>query len=251
MNNTNIMGVIGGLGPQASAQLYQLVIDKALHQYHARHNQDFPHLLISNLPVPDTISSEDNKEQMLDMLVSELQRLQRASCRKIYIACNTVHAFEQSFYDAVGDDFVSLIDLVVARAIQDKAKKLAVIASPTTIKTGLYRTRLEQNNIVVTNADDGDAGIYEALIRDHIAGKTDVAAIARLTGICQKFLDQGCDKIVLGCTELPSILQGQAILQHCISPLDVLADEICRNTMLYDQNSHDQNSGEQKRQKAA
>ncbi len=53
--NQKIIGVIGGVGPQATSYLYSKVIQLSQSKYCAKNNDEFPHLIVESLPIPDFI----------------------------------------------------------------------------------------------------------------------------------------------------------------------------------------------------
>ncbi|HEY1096208.1 MAG TPA: amino acid racemase [Alphaproteobacteria bacterium] len=225
--NKKIVGVIGGMGPQASVTLYNHVIQTAIATYGAVHNNDFPHVLISNLPVPDAISSRDDEQKLITMLVDEARRLADAGCVMIVMACNTAHIFEEHLHGAALGLFVSLIDLVKAKVQTENIQKIAVMGSPMTIESGLYRHGLERDGVIVLQPDKDLLPSYERLIRYHIAGQTSAQDRQFLQEQCTLFHRQGVEKIILGCTELSSLVSQESLNGSFIDPLLILADKIC------------------------
>ena len=61
--NNQIIGIIGGMGPQASAEFYRVLIHRARKQYGAHENNDYPEILIDSVPVPDFLSDTKNMEE--------------------------------------------------------------------------------------------------------------------------------------------------------------------------------------------
>lgn len=64
MKQNKIIGVLGGMGPQASVELYRLLIEGAKVRYGAQNNDDYPEILIDSVPiisVVDEVVSEVSK----------------------------------------------------------------------------------------------------------------------------------------------------------------------------------------------
>jgi aspartate/glutamate racemase len=47
------IGILGGMGPDASARLYQLMIDMARQKYGVKRNEEYPEIVLQSIPVPD------------------------------------------------------------------------------------------------------------------------------------------------------------------------------------------------------
>src|SRR3990167_4652212 len=91
MNRNKAIGLIGGMGPYASAYFYKLLLKKSGEEYGAINNDDFPEILIDSLPVPDFISDTKQLQKATNILVSRTKKLKRFGCKTIAMVCNTGH----------------------------------------------------------------------------------------------------------------------------------------------------------------
>jgi aspartate/glutamate racemase len=64
-----IIGVLGGMGPEATAQFYISVIRQCQQQYGAQLDSDYPEMLILNLPIPDIVGSMSNARSTEQILI--------------------------------------------------------------------------------------------------------------------------------------------------------------------------------------
>src|SRR3989344_3827305 len=71
----NAIGILGGMGPDASARLYQLMIEMARSEFGARKNEDYPEIVLQSIPVPDFISDTKRAEEAVFMLKERVRRL--------------------------------------------------------------------------------------------------------------------------------------------------------------------------------
>ncbi len=58
------IGIIGGMGPEATAELYLRIIRIFQREYGARYDSDFPEIVIVNLPIPDIVENTNEKEKV-------------------------------------------------------------------------------------------------------------------------------------------------------------------------------------------
>jgi len=94
---TKLIGILGGMGPQASAALYDRINQLSAKRSSPARNADFPHMLISNLPVPDLISDKDAENKTVSMAAAEAERLDKAGVTNLFMPCNTMHLFARTF----------------------------------------------------------------------------------------------------------------------------------------------------------
>lgn len=217
--------ILGGMGPQASAVLYRLIIDKAQARYGAVNNEDYPEVAIHSIPVPDFISDESREDEALQMLIDRVLAIPTDIYDEFAIACNTAHLLVPDLVSRTSLSFVSMIDGVAERVAGHRAKKIGLLASPVTIKTGLYQKALEKHGAVLVTPGADTYAVIDDAIRAVIANEPLEAHRAKLKQIVGTMRGNGAELIVLGCTELPLVF-GDAAGDDMISSLDVLSDDL-------------------------
>lgn len=229
MNNKNIIGVIGGMGPYASAYFYKLLIKKSTEEYGAKNNDDYPEIVIDSVPVPDFISDTNNLAVAKEILISRVKALNNFGCNIIAMACNTGHLLYQDLAKNSEVPFVSLIELVCQKAKNNGMEKVGLLATETTIKMQLYHSILKQDGVEVINPDDNFLKKQEEIIRFVIANGETKEFENVLSDMTSKFIkDNNLDGVILGCTELPLVFPN-CKFKNVIDSLDVLADHLLKN----------------------
>lgn len=140
----------------------------------------------------------------------------------IVIACNTFHLLEQEIAELVGQPILSLIDVVKDEIERRNIKKVALLASPTTISTMLYHNKLDGIcSVEVLSNDEQDN--TAKLIRLAIANKASEAQ-----GDLQKQIAKFNQPVILGCTEL-SVIADLSAKRDLIDPIQLVVDRIFNN----------------------
>lgn len=57
-----VIGILGGMGPQASARLVQILVEMSTKEFGAKNCDDFPEIVLDSIPIPDFISDKKKKE---------------------------------------------------------------------------------------------------------------------------------------------------------------------------------------------
>jgi aspartate racemase len=219
--------IIGGMGPQVSAAFYKLLIDKAARRYGAADNEDFPSIILQSLPVPDFISSRKRQEEALAMMREAFRVAVSQDPIAIGMTCNTAHLFAREVVDGVpGAPFVSMIETVTNRVKNDGLRKVGLIATPTTIKMGLYERPLLAEGIECLVPSSKEQSRLEAVIRTVIAGEAGSEETLVLREISQKLLRSGAESVIFGCTELSLLAKLDTEGSPRYDGLELLADEL-------------------------
>lgn len=218
MNNHLV--ILGGMGPQASIRLHELLIQKSL-QFHNGNPDNFPEILHASMKVPDFINTPTSIQDAITAITCVCDALPLKSAAAIGLACNTAHMLENRL-PLQGVNFVSMIDAVVSEVVKLHIESVCVIGSPNTIRSQLFQSPLENSGMRVILPDDAELAMLDTLIHSVIAGHNGAREKAALAEVANTALMRGADAIVLGCTELPLI--GLTTRVPVIDSLSVLAN---------------------------
>ncbi len=221
----NIIGVIGGMGPQATAEFYRILIDKSIREYGAVNNDDFPSVVVDSVPVPDFISSQEHVDRARSMLIDRTRRLNAYGVRRIGIACNTAHLLLNDLRAVSGAPIVSIMDETARLVSEKNFVRVGLLASPVTYKTELYQSALKGTATVIIPNTKMQSDLDD-LIRAVISGKNMKKLRTVAYPLLESFIrNHKVDAIILGCTELPLIFEAPMSVP-IISSLDILADSL-------------------------
>lgn len=216
-----VIGVLGGMGPSATLELYRRFIAAV----DVTGDQDHPRIVIdSNARIPDrTASLIAGGPSPQAALVTGVTGLEQAGAQCVVIPCNTAHAFLNPMRAAVTIPVVDMIGETAAR-VDPHVTRVGVLASSGTIAVGLYQTALAERGIsevVVPDANDQDElmEVIWAVKRD-----ANDAALPAFMRICQRAVDAGAQTLILGCTEFSVLACGVDLPAVAVDPLDALVD---------------------------
>src|SRR3972149_11479607 len=132
MTNGKIIGVLGGMGPEASAHFYHLLIQHAQKEYGVTTNDGFPEIYLASIPVPDFISDEKREEIALSMLEDRVRQMDKLPVHFFCMAFNTAHLLIDKLKQQTDKPFVSLLEELPKFLRKKRYKKVGLLATPTT-----------------------------------------------------------------------------------------------------------------------
>ena len=220
------IGILGGVGPQATASIYQSVMRHATSDHNAVNNDDYPYLVVASVPVPDFISNKTNIPAAKEMLIDAAKGLVDSGCDVLCIGSNTVHILLQEIKEVVQKPFLSMVELVSNECKNRGYKKVALLGTPVLVESGLYNRELQKHNIELITPNEDQEVVCDEVIRCIIAGKSIDNVKDRYVAVLNGMFDAGADAIILGCTELPMVLNYEALGNRVISSDEILAKGI-------------------------
>ncbi len=198
------IGILGGMGPAASALLYQRLIATAQQRYQAEQDTDYPPLFIYNLPLRGFDETGFTDPLLVrQQLINGVQKLAAAGSDFIIIACNTVHYFLPAMQAAVSVPIMSIIEEAVKKVVAEHYSVIGVLGSASTARLLVYQHVLENSGIKVVLPNYAQQVLIDEVIVHVMSGKQGEVDVGALQTIIIQLQNQGAQAIILGCTELP------------------------------------------------
>jgi len=218
-----VVGIIGGMGPEATVDLMRRVVAKTP----AHEDQDHIHLIVeSNPKIPSRVAHliEGTGADPTPELIRIAVNLQRAGAHALAIPCNTAHAYAHSIRRAVSIPLLDMIDLTVEQiARSPRVARVGLLASSAVLATELYAKAFSGHGIAVVQPKRQEEVM--ALIKAVKRGYTGQQSQSALGHIALELATQA-DVLLIGCSELSVIAASVTI--PFVDSLDVQADAIVK-----------------------
>ncbi|MEM8692334.1 MAG: amino acid racemase [Pseudomonadota bacterium] len=211
----NPVGILGGMGPEATILLMQKVLAAVPVKDDADH---VPLIVHQNPQVPSRIRAliEGTGKDPGPVIAKMARDLQAAGAQALAMPCNTAHHYAGALPEDL--PFLNMIDLTGAALA---GKRVGMLASPAVRQVGVFEATFEENGIDAIYPDD-DSPVL-AIIRAVKAGQGgDVHALADIA----EDLMQSADHICLACTELSLLARDLPNRIPWTDSLDCLTDRI-------------------------
>ncbi len=225
-----VIGILGGMGPQATLDLYQ----KVLQFTPATRDQDHLQVLIWSDPhIPDrTAAILYGGEDPSYALCAGIARLVKGGAECIGIPCNTAHYYLDAIRrEAAGVPVLDMIELTArsARTQLDADAVVAITATRATLATGLYNKALTVHGLKAMVPSLAEQEIIDDLIfgpRGVKAGFVDENNCRRFQAVCSRLFSSGAEAVLAACTELPLLAHPASSVLPIIDPTSVLAQAL-------------------------
>ncbi len=223
-----VVGVLGGMGPLATADFYT----KLVRLTPARRDQDHLHVIIDSDPtIPDrTAAVLGAGPDPTPALVAAARRLVRAGADLIAIPCNSAHVFLDAIRRAAGIPVLDLAEEVAAAAsrLRPAPRRVGLLATTATVRAGLYHRAFEARGITVVEPDPAHQERVMGAIRAIKAGDLGPAVRGRVREAAAALVRSGARAIVLGCTELPLVAGARWAAVPVLDGTEILARAVIR-----------------------
>lgn len=215
------IGIIGGMGPLATCDLFQKIInltDASCDQEHIRV------LIDNNTCIPDrTAAILGRGEDPVAQMVDSAKKLSQIGADVLIMPCNTAHYFHERVSKEVDVPLLHMIN-ETAMAVKNKGiTRVGLLATDGTVRSGVYARAFEQVGVeMLTPSSEGQKAVMGMIYDGVKAGNYDLD-LSGFRNAMKELLDAGTETLILGCTELPVAFGMFGFNEPHIDPTAILA----------------------------
>ena len=218
------IGVIGGLGPLATVDFFKKVVDLT----GAKSDQEnIPILIYNNPQIPDrTQAILYGGVSPVDDIIKTGKVLEKMGADFLCLPCNTSFYFYEEIQKGLGVQLLNMIDLTVDFIKENAIKKLCVLGTEGTIKSGIYTDKLDKEKISYYKLDTKMEEYLTRVIYDIVKKNDFPDDVSFFTEELDRIIkEEKVDAFILGCTELPIFFKRYNLRYNCIDPTLILAQK--------------------------
>lgn len=221
------MGIIGGIGPEATIQYYTYLIDRVRERIAA--DGDFswiPNIIIYSLGGENFSGDAFGKPGKADQVRAVIERLHCAGADFVIGACNTLHIV----YDQIKDDlpipWISIMEATAEAIVAADMNKVGLMGTVLTTTHGFYQAALAEQGIETIVPPAEDIQKIDELIKNELIW-ADFREGSRVYVIdcMEEMVQRGAQGVVLGCTELPLLVKQEHTSIHLFPTTTILAQK--------------------------
>lgn len=225
-SNDRVLGVLGGMGPLASAQF---MLRLTLLTPASRDQEHIPTILWSDPRVPDRTKGKlSGGDDPLPWLLRGINGLRQAACGAIAIPCNTAHGWFEPMVEAAGVPILHIVDAAATdlHRLGVGRGTIGLMGTQATLNMRLYQERLSGQGwaCMTPNQDQMDRLVTPAIAL--VKANRVAEAFAPLAEVVNDLAARGASAVVLGCTEIPLGIQAgpaEALKAPVVDTIDALA----------------------------
>ena len=216
------VGLVGGIGPASTISYYHDIV----YGVQKRVGRDFfPELSIESIDLFRWVDLCDQKryEELVDFTLEPIQRLAAGGADFAVLTANTAHLIFDQVQEKSPIPLLSIVEATAAEAAHRGYTKVGLLGTGFTMKNEFFKTAFRKRGIAVEIPGEADMDfihkkIYEELVYEKVLPETR----QRLVDIAERMKkEQDIQGIVLGCTELPLILNDDITPVSCLDTVKI------------------------------
>jgi len=205
-----IVGIVGGMGPEATADLYRKIIAGTPATSDQLH---LPVVMVADPRIPDrTDAIIADGEDPIPQMIRAAQRCVAAGADFLIMPCNSAHYFLSRMQEKIGVPIIDMVGELARHLVEQhpEVEAAGLLATTGTVHSGLYERRLSEVGLQTVSPDERDQEeimrcIYEIKSGSHERARTGFSEVA------QRLIERGAGAIIAGCTEIPLGLRASDV----------------------------------------
>ena len=222
MNKEAKLGVLGGMGPQATQVFYQFVLDRT---DAARDQEHVPAVILSDTGIPDRTAAilSGDTEGLYQRLRSDAKLLEQCGCTALAIPCNTSHYFADRLQGELNVPIIHMLRETAAALARQGKKRPGILGTDGTIQTGLYQKECAAVGLEAVSPGPDTQKLVMSIIYDEIK-QGETGSREKFAKIDKAIRRMGCDCAILACTELSVFSTYHPLPSFYLDAMMVLAE---------------------------
>lgn len=216
------LGILGGMGPQATQIFYQRILDRTDASCDQEH---LPALILSDTEMPDRtvaiLSGEG--EKVYRRLLADAQLLEQSGCTAVAIPCNTSHYFADELQKELRVPIIHMVRETCRVLAARGCRRVGILATDGTIQTRTYQKECAAQGFEGVAPDEATQKIVMSIIYDEIK-KGEKGSREKFAAIDRALRAMGCDAAILGCTELSVYRVYHGLPDFYVDAMEVLVE---------------------------
>lgn len=195
------IGIIGGMGPLATADLFRKLIENT----DATSDQQHLHIVIDNDPtIPDrTAYLLGRGHDPYPAMLKSAQRLQSMGAQLLLMPCVTGHSYWEALHRSLTAPILNMLTVTCESMAKAGIRKAALFATTGTVKTAIFDKVCALYKLELLKPDEEDQQAVMDLIYKGVKSGAGTYDTTQVSATAERLLSAGAQTVILGCTELP------------------------------------------------
>ena len=229
------LGLVGGMGPESTIPYYHGIVHGV---QRALGKPVFPELSIESVNLFEILRlcQEQRHDELVERLLKAIDNLARSGADFAALSANTPHIVFDKLQERSPLPLISIVEAACEEAGRRGVKKLGLLGTIFTMTGDFFKSPFIKNGIQVVVPKESEL----SLISDRITSELELGIVKDETRayfqqvIAGMQAEDGIEAIVLGCTELPLVLNDEVSPVPCLDTMQIHIDAIIREILQED-----------------
>ena len=210
MSQQGIIGLIGGMSWESSAEYYRIINQVVRSRLRGLHSArclmwsfDFGEI--------EALQHAGRWDDATALMIDAAQRLERGGADFFLICTNTMHRMADQVQSAVRIPLLHIADPTAERVRAQGFKRVGLLGTAFTMEQDFYKGRLQQHfglDVLIPEGDDR-ATVHRIIYDELVQGRAEPASREAYRAVIARLIERGAEAVILGCTEIMLLVKPE------------------------------------------
>ena len=206
------IGLIGGMSWESSLEYYRIINEQVKEKIGGLHSAKS--LMYSlDFDEIEKLQHQGKWDKLSSVMIKAAQDLEKGGADFVLICTNTMHKMADDVQDNINIPLLHLVDTTADKIKQNKLKKVGLLGTKFTMEEDFYKGRLMNKyglDVIIPNEKDRKI-IHQVIYQELCLGNIKKSSKDRYIEIINKLIESGAEAVILGCTEIPLLIQQEDV----------------------------------------
>ena len=206
------IGLIGGMSWESSAEYYRIINEEVKAKLGGLHSAEI--LMYSvDFEEIEKLQHAGKWEELTQVMIRAAQRLEKGGAEFVLICTNTMHKMAEEVQSNISIPLVHIADATAQQIKEKGLKKIGLLGTNFTMEEDFYKGRLTDKHgldIIVPDAEDRQT-VHDIIYQELCLGNINDSSREKYKTIIAKLIAKGAEAVILGCTEIPLLVQPEDV----------------------------------------
>ena len=206
------IGLIGGMSWESSLEYYSIINQQVKEKLGGLHSAKS--LMYSlDFDLIEKLQQQEKWEELISIMIKAAQGLEKGGADFVLICTNTMHKMAEDVQDNINIPLLHIADTTAERIKEKDLKKIGLLGTNFTMEEDFYKGRLTNKHgleIIVPKKEDRQI-IHQIIYQELCLGQIKPSSKDQYIEIINKLVDSGAEAVILGCTEIPLLVQQEDV----------------------------------------
>ncbi len=205
------IGMIGGVGWQSTIDYYRIINEVVAEVKGGHHSAP---LLLSSVDFDPLVALAvaGNWDEIARQLIVEAKRLEAGGADLLVIGSNSLHKVARTVEDAVDISLLHIVEATAAAITKQKLKRIALLGTAFTMEDGFYQESMQSHGIEIMIPEEEERQfVHKVIFEELVHGRIVERSRDSFMHIIEGLVGRGAEGLILGCTEIPLLIQQQHV----------------------------------------
>ena len=206
------IGLIGGMSWESSLEYYRIINQQVKEKLGGLHSAKS--LMYSlDFDLIEKLQQQEKWEELISIMIKAAQGLEKGGADFVLICTNTMHKMAEDVQDNINIPLLHIADTTAERIKEKDLKKIGLLGTNFTMEEDFYKSRLTNKHgleIIVPKKEDRQI-IHQIIYQELCLGQIKPSSKDQYIEIINKLVDSGAEAVIMGCTEIPLLVQQEDV----------------------------------------